>query len=182
MLSFLACALLLVQIAIGLELTERTVTIQTDDRDQLSKMNISHLFRAMESEESRQLSFDGTGLRLKGIYFHQVPPHMRAKSEQDDSSQDLLTHLQLLATSSSVSTRTDGLASSKATAFETRTSAARLAARTAVPVVQQPQCYPSDGLGFVNQDQANWIAGPACKFISSRVVPSVAGVCIDPLG
>ena len=62
---------LLATIALGLPKADKhIVVLHTDDSERLSKTNILPLLQHVDTIDSRNQSYDGTGLKLAGIHFH----------------------------------------------------------------------------------------------------------------
>ena len=77
-LMILTLLALLISFALGLTPDADTFSLYTDDIEKISQINLLELFQFLKSEESQQLSFDGTGLRLKAIHFHHRPEHLES--------------------------------------------------------------------------------------------------------
>ena len=64
----------------------RKLTVKTDDVELFEKADLSPIFKFLDSEESRAMSYDQTGLKLKGVHIHHKPKGSHSHMEPSASA------------------------------------------------------------------------------------------------
>lgn len=57
------------------------ILLHIDDTDILQKLNIKPILDLADYTDTRNISFDGTGLKLGGIHFHHSPASLQVIKE-----------------------------------------------------------------------------------------------------